>query len=357
MRSKPFSRLIASTVALLLIAGCATSPRTAQPAPGPTEPPEIVAPTTAPEAYPAAQSAYPVPADQSAYPAPDPANLAAQSAYPEPATSSTTLPGQQAGPLTLSYRLVNTYPHDPEAFTQGLVYVGNDTLYEGTGLKGQSTLREVDLTTGEVRTLHELPDDIFGEGVAVLGERIFQLTWQDCVGFIYTHEEGAFQEIGQFRMPVAAIADRPICMEGWGLTSDGERLILSDGTANLYFVDPEATASNGALTITGQVEVRDSIGPVINLNELEYINGAVYANIWFQDRIARIDPATGQVTAYLDLSDLRGSIAPEHVLNGIAYDEAGDRIFVTGKNWPSLFEIELVDEVSWTVYLPVAEAA
>jgi glutamine cyclotransferase len=349
MRSTASSRLIAFTAALLLAAGCTGSPLAAGPAPQPS--------ATADPAYPAAQ-----PADPShAYPAAGDTTLAPQGVYPQPA-ATIVVPGQQSGPPTLRYRIVNSYPHDPAAYTQGLVYMGDDTFYEGTGLEGFSSLREVDLLTGDVRTSVELDDAIFGEGVAVVGERIFQLTWQSGVGFIYDYTGGQFVRTGEFTYPPAG---RDLPREGWGLASDGQQLIMSDGSANIYFVDPEATANTGVLAITGQVEVRDPSGPVTNLNELEYINGEVYANIWQQDLIARIDPASGRVTAYIDLSGLRAQLPPAadpnlpapEVLNGIAYDAAGDRLFVTGKRWPRLFEIDIVSGVSWIVYLPVTEAA
>jgi glutamine cyclotransferase len=351
MRSTASSRLIAFTAALLLAAGCAGSPLAAGPAPQPT--------ATVDPAYPAAQ-----PADPShAYPAADTAP-AAQGVYPQPA-ATIVVPGQQSDPPTLRYRIVNSYPHDPAAYTQGLVYIGENTLYEGTGLYEASSLREVELSSGDVRTHVDLPNNIFGEGVAVVGERIFQLTWQNCIGFIYTYENAEFHEAGQFQMPIDPRTSPPKCYEGWGLATDGEQLILSDGTATLFFVDPEATATTGVLAITGQVEVRDPSGPVANLNELEHINGEVYANIWQQDLIARIDPASGRVTAYIDLSGLRSQLPPAtdpnlpapEVLNGIAYDAAGERLFVTGKRWPRLFEIDIVSGVSWIVYLPVTEAA
>jgi glutamine cyclotransferase len=361
MESKALSRLILFAAALLLAGGCAGAPIAARPAAQPTTAVDHAYPAAKPadpsHAYPAAQPADP----GHAYPAPDSATLA-QAAYPQPAVAP-AVPGQQGETAALRYRVVNSYPHDPQAYTQGLVYVGDDTFYEGTGLfEGQSTLREVELTTGNVRTKVNLAANIFGEGVAVVGERIFQLTWQNGVGFIYDYQDGAFVRTGQFSYPPAG---RDLPVEGWGLATDGQRLIMSDGTASLYFVDPEATASTGLLAITGQVEVRDESGPVINLNELEYIDGALYANIWQRDVIARIDPASGRVTGYLDLSGLRAllppstdpNLPPPEVLNGIAYDAENERLFVTGKRWPRLFEIDIVSGVSWIVYLPVAEAA
>lgn len=343
MRSTAFSRLLAFTAALLLAAGCAGAPLAAGSPPRPS--------ATADHAYPASGEADP----SQAYPASGEAAPAAEGVYPQPAAATAVIPGQQGATPVLRYRVVNSYPHDAEAYTQGLVYVGDDTFYEGTGLEGYSSLREVELATGNVRTIFPLDKTFFGEGVAVVGERIFQLTWRNGRGFIYDYQGGRFVRSGEFTYPPAG-SEFP--REGWGLATDGQQLIMSDGTATLYFVDPEATASTGVLAITRQVEVRDQGSPVANLNELEYIGGEVYANIWQQDVIARIDPASGRVTAYIDLSGLRAQLpTPGEVLNGIAYDAAGDRLFVTGKLWPRLFEIEIVSGVSWIVYLPVAEAA
>lgn len=261
----------------------------------------------------------------------------------------------------LGFRVVNSYPHDPLAFTQGLVYHDAERLFEGTGLNGASSLRAVDLQSGAVEALLPLEAEHFGEGIAVAGERIFQLTWQSRRGFIYTYADGAFTRVGEFSYPPPG---RQLPVEGWGLTFDGTRLIMSDGTANLYFIDPEETIRSGVLAITDQLEVRSSAGPLTWLNELEYINGEIYANIWQSELIARIDPATGRVRAYIDLSGLRALLPPTEygpfppeVLNGIAYDAAGDRLFVTGKRWPRLFEIDLVEPTAWRVYLPLAHSA
>jgi glutamine cyclotransferase len=226
-------------------------------------------------------------------------------------------------PVHYTYTVVNVYPHDEAAFTQGLVFEGG-FLYEGTGLYGQSTLRRVELETGNVAQLHSLPDSLFGEGITIFEDRIVQLTWKSGKGFVY--DRGSFDLLQQFEYST----------EGWGITHDGSRLIMSDGTATLYFLDPET------LQITGQVEVRDE-EPVDELNELEYINGRVYANIWKKDQIAIINPETGNVTGWIDLSGINDSEkTSENVLNGIAYDQNGDRLFVTGKRWSQLFEIELV---------------
>ncbi len=230
---------------------------------------------------------------------------------------------------TYGYRIINTYPHDPSAFTQGLVYEGG-VMYEGTGLYGQSTLRRVDLDTGHVLQQTSLASRFFGEGVAVWRDRLIQLTWQSHQGFVYGKEN--LTRIGNFSYRT----------EGWGLTSDGKRLIMSDGSETLYFLDPETFAVQGRVNVTARGE------PIKGLNELEYINGEIYANLWPSSWIAIISPETGKVTAVINLkgilqeSDIRGRNVD--VLNGIAYDASGDRLFVTGKLWPKLFEIELAAE-------------
>lgn len=224
------------------------------------------------------------------------------------------------------YRIVNEYPHDSDAYTQGLVYI-DDTLYEGTGLEGESTLRRVDLETGEVLQSHELNDDYFGEGIVVVDDLIYQLTWQNQICIVYDRE--TLEPLQTFDYQT----------EGWGLTTDGERLIMSDGSDLLFFRDPETFEQ------TGTIAVRDGDTPVPRLNELEYVEGEVWANVWQTDRIARIDPETGEVTGWIDLIGLLSPLdrlQDDGVLNGIAYDEATDRIFVTGKLWPNLFEIELI---------------
>ena len=230
-----------------------------------------------------------------------------------------------------TYEIVNIYPHDRGAFTQGLVYEEGGILYEGTGLRGRSTLRLVELETGDVLRLHSLPIHLFGEGVAVYGDQIFQLTWQSHVGFVY--DKDSFELLQEFTYPT----------EGWGITHDGQRLIMSDGTSTLHFLDPET------LEETGQIEVYDQNGPVNRLNELEYIHGEVYANVWKTDRISRIDPHTGRVTGWIDLTGLlteEDRVEPVDVLNGIAYDADNDRLFVTGKLWPKIFEIELMPKTT-----------
>ncbi len=258
---------------------------------------------------------------------PSPAPAATQSIIAAPLTmSEPPTPGATDVPIA-TYHVINTYPHDPQAFTEGLVYE-NGYLYEGTGLTGHSTLRKVKLETGEILQTTPITDPTqFGEGITIFGDKIFQLTWQSHVGFIY--DKASFARLGEFSYPT----------EGWGLTHDGQRLIMSDGTARLHFLDPQTLAE------VGHVDVYDRNGPVVQINELEYINGEVYANIWQTDRIARISPQTGQVLGWIDLT---GLLPPEErqppvdVLNGIAYDAAGDRLFVTGKRWPKLFEIDVV---------------
>lgn len=225
-----------------------------------------------------------------------------------------------------TYTIVHTYPHDPNAFTQGLIFE-DDVLYEGTGLWGRSSLRRVELETGEVLQIYELPDQYFGEGVTIYDDQIIQLTWKSRDGFVYNKD--SFELLQTFKYQT----------EGWGITHDGENLIMSDGTSTLYFWDPET------FEVVNQIEVYDDNGPVVRLNELEYIQGEVYANVWQTDRIARIDPQTGRVLGWINLKGLLSQedlTQPVDVLNGIAYDAAGDRLFVTGKLWPKLFEIELV---------------
>ena len=225
-----------------------------------------------------------------------------------------------------TYTVIDAYPHDPDAFTQGLVFE-DGVLYEGTGLWGRSTLRKVALETGQVLQSYDLASQFFGEGITVYGDKIIQLTWQSNVGFVY--DKDSFELLQQFSYPT----------QGWGITHDGERLIMSDGSSTLYFRDPETFEE------VGRVEVTDKDGPVTRLNELEYIRGEVYASVWLTDQIARIDPQTGRVVGWIDLEGLlkpEDLTQPVDVLNGIAYDAQGDRLFVTGKLWPKLFEIDLV---------------
>jgi len=252
---------------------------------------------------------------------PSPAASPQAAAAPAPAFGA-------ARPSTPIYtcRIINTYPHDPQAFTQGLVF-DNGILYESTGLLGRSSVRKVDLKTGVVVQIHRLPAQLFGEGITVFGERLIQLTWQSGVGLVY--DKRSFRLLDEFRYPG----------EGWGLTHDGKRLIMSDGTATLRFLHPDTYGEVGRITVF------DGHGPVAGLNELEYVRGEVYANVWPTSRIVRIDPATGRILAWLDLETLsrrNAAFNPDAVLNGIAYDPRGDRLFVTGKLWPNLCEIKVV---------------
>ena len=234
--------------------------------------------------------------------------------------------GQTITPQALhyDYTVINTYPHDPNAFTEGLVYV-DELLYESTGLQGSSSLRRVDLASGNVLAQVVLPWQYFGEGIAVVNNLIIQLTWQSHVGFVYDKED--FSLIGNFSNP----------SEGWGLTFDDERLIMSNGSDYLLFLD------RATFEIVDEVRVHDGNVSVGKLNELEYVNGDVYANVFQQRKIAIINPETGDVKGWIDLTGLQGALGddPEAVLNGIAYDPRGDRLFVTGKNWPLLYEIRL----------------
>ncbi|MBY0421941.1 MAG: glutaminyl-peptide cyclotransferase [Parvularculaceae bacterium] len=225
-----------------------------------------------------------------------------------------------------AYEVVAEYPHDPEAFTQGLFF-HDGKLYEGTGLVGQSTLREVELETGKVLRRIDLPPHVFGEGVAPWKDRIVTITWRNGEGYVFDRK--GFRKLRAFAYPG----------EGWGLTSDGRRLIMSDGTSALRFLDPETLAE------TGRVEVTLRGKPLKNLNELEYVDGAVFANVWQTSAVVRIDPKTGTVTGVVDLRGLRDRIgdAPgADVLNGIAWDAKKKRLFLTGKKWPKLFEVRLV---------------
>ncbi len=229
-------------------------------------------------------------------------------------------------PVNYSYHVVNVYPHDETAFTQGLV-IDNGIMFEGTGLYGNSSLRRVELETGEVLQLYALPSQYFGEGITIFDDEIIQLTWLSHKGFVYDKE--SFDLLQEFNYST----------EGWGITTDGSRLIMSDGTSTLYFLDPETFQK------IGQVEVHDN-GTVENLNELEYIQGKIYANIWLEEKIAIINPQTGQVEGWINLNGLYNmeNQDPNDVLNGIAYDATSDRLFVTGKRWSQLFEIELIPE-------------
>lgn len=228
-------------------------------------------------------------------------------------------------PKQTQARVISMFNHDPEAYTQGLEYK-NGYFYESTGLYGKSTIRKVEAKTGNVVLSKHIPETMFGEGLTIVGDSIFQLTWREQIGYIYTKK--TLEKIGEFSYNT----------EGWGLCFDGEHLIMTDGSEYLYFhtLPPEFRRVK-------QIPVYDNNGPVRKLNELEYINGYVYANIYTTDYIVKIDPTTGKIHQRIDLSN----ILPVHfkhdaidVLNGIAYDRKNNRIFVTGKNWPKLFEVE-----------------
>lgn len=236
---------------------------------------------------------------------------------------------------TFTYEVVNTYQHDPKAFTQGLIYFGG-MLYESTGQYDESTIRKVDLRSGKVVQQVQLGDDFFGEGATVFRDKLYQLTWREGTAFVYTLPDLKPEKEIRYSG------------EGWGLANDGTNLIMSDGTHVIRFVDPETFKTVRTVTVN-----REDGRPLMQINELEYVKGEIWANIWHSENpqtlgrpnhIARIDPASGKLLGWIDLS----GISPEdqrrdseNTLNGIAYDEAGDRIFVTGKNWSKLYEIKL----------------
>ena len=227
--------------------------------------------------------------------------------------------------MVYSYKIINSYPHDSNAFTQGFV-AHEGFLYEGTGIRRRSTIRRTELSTGEVLQSHTLPDSLFGEGITIFGNELIQLTWRSRTGLVY--DKRSFSVLRTFHYD----------SEGWGITHDGKRLIMSDGTAALYFLNPETFA------VTGKITVHDKKGPVTMLNELEYIRGDIYANVWRTHTIAIIDPQTGRVRGWIDLEGLTrhaGGDTTLKTLNGIAYDEKTNRMFVTGKLWPEIYEIEL----------------
>lgn len=234
-----------------------------------------------------------------------------------------------AAPVS-GYRVVNVYPHDPAAYTQGLLF-HDGFLYESTGLHGRSTLRKVKLETGEVVQRRRIDQAHFAEGLAEWEGQLVQLTWQSKIAFVYRLSDFASQRTFSY------------AGEGWGLTHDGRRFILSDGTSTLRFLDPDTFRETGRVTVT------DGGQSVAHLNELEYVRGEVFANIWYSDRVARISPESGRVTGWIDLSGLLSPTFrrnPDDVLNGIAYDAKTDRLFVTGKLWPRLFEIDIVPKPS-----------
>jgi glutamine cyclotransferase len=225
-----------------------------------------------------------------------------------------------------SYEVVNSWPHDAEAYTQGLVFY-DGSLFESTGLYGSSSLRRVELKTGKVKKKVDVAREYFAEGMTIFGDKIFQLTWQAQKGFVYDlkkfRQEGEFTYEGQ----------------GWGLTHDNHSLIMSDGTNRIRFLDPNT------FQVQRTISVYENGHPLTELNELEFIKGEIYANIWKTDRIVRIDPTTGRINAWVDMTGLHHEgdrRIPENCLNGIAYDAESDRIFLTGKRWSKMYEIRLV---------------
>jgi glutamine cyclotransferase len=232
-------------------------------------------------------------------------------------------PIDSASPTLYTYQIIKMHPHDTTAFTEGLVF-NNGVLYESTGEYGYSSLRQVNLENGDVQHDVFLPNKYFGEGITVVNDSIVQLTWRENIGFIYDKE--TFSLLGNFSYS----------SEGWGLTFNGSDLIMSDGTSKLSFLDPIT------FQMVEQVSVHDGNTPVTNINELEFINGDVYANIWMQQKIAIINPQTGTVKGWIDLTGIYQSNNLDHVLNGIAYDSQTNRLLITGKDWPNLYEITII---------------
>jgi len=241
---------------------------------------------------------------------------------------------EAGGTPEYGYQIVHTYPHDRNAFTEGLFYL-NGFLYEGTGMEGASDIRKVKLETGEVVQKHVIPEALFGEGIIAWKDRLLELTWKTELGFIYDLNTFTVQK--EFHYPG----------EGWSMTTDGKRILMDDGTAQIRFWDPETLQETGRITVTDQGR------PVEQINEMEWVKGEIYANVWMTDKIVRIDPKDGKVLGWIDCTGLltpqdRINEGPQEtdVLNGIAYDAQGDRLFVTGKRWPKLFEIKLVKKSS-----------
>lgn len=231
-------------------------------------------------------------------------------------------------PKRYGFNVVAEYPHDPEAYTQGLEFDSQGVLYESTGQRSKSSIRKVNYQNGNILQKIDLDDEYFGEGLTLVHDKVIQLTWRNNVGFIYN--KGSLAKIGDF--PYGSFK------EGWGLCFDGDRLILSDGTSRLYFLNKDTYAEEGF------IEVYDSKGPLDSLNELEYIDGKVYANVYTKDIIVIIDPKTGAVEGEINLIGIYPDKADyDNELNGIAYDHGGDRLFVTGKLWSKLYHIELIE--------------
>jgi glutamine cyclotransferase len=262
-------------------------------------------------------------ATETQQPAPPPSAQPTERLHLKGKPASTTVAQGGAIPV-LSATVVKSYPHDPHAFTQGLEFF-DGYLYESTGRQRQSTLRQTVVETGRVVKSVRLPDESFGEGLTIFHGKIYQLTWLEKIGFIY--DLRTFRKLGKFSYGT----------EGWGLTHDDASLILSDGTNRLQYIDP------ASFRVTKTLEVSAGSEAVTNLNELEFIRGEIWANVWHSDRIARIDPKSGQVTAWVDLTAIteKDPHEQEDVLNGIAWDPGRQRLFVTGKNWSKLFEIKV----------------
>ena len=246
---------------------------------------------------------------------------------PSPQSNSSSNLSQAQSPVVqYTYDVVNVYPHDPTAFTEGLQYYKGD-LYESTGLEGQSSMRRVELATGKVLQKTDVDPKYFGEGFVISGDKVIQLTYTTQIGFIYDLK--TLSQTGTWNYQG----------EGWSLTTDGTNIIMSNGTERLKYLDPST------LSVVKTLDVQQSGLPVEYINELEYINGEIWANIWRTDSVIRIDPATGNIKGWIDLSGLLSPLERNSknvdVLNGIAYDQEHDRIFVTGKNWPKLFEIKV----------------
>jgi len=233
-----------------------------------------------------------------------------------------------APPATINYNIVASYPHDTSSYTQGLIWQ-NNSLYEGTGLEGQSRLMKVDIKNGKAVQSISIDPSVFGEGITMLNDKIYELTWQSHL--VYVYDAKTFKKIKEFNWD----------HEGWGITHNGKELIISTGDSNLYFVDP------GTFKLLRIVGVSDNNGPVGNLNELEYINGSVFSNIYLTDYIVKIDPSNGHITGKIDLTGLleksgkRVDKEDGLVLNGIAFDSAKNSLYITGKKWPLLYEIKL----------------
>ena len=235
-------------------------------------------------------------------------------------------------PPAIGYRMVKEYPHDTSNFTEGLIW-RNDTIYESTGNEGESRLVRTNLNTGKEESSVHLPATDFGEGIAIIGDKIYQLTWQNHKAYVYSL--ATFKKLNEFTFPY----------EGWGMTTDGKQLIISTGSSNLYFLNPDNFQLKSTLGIT------DNYGPVSSINELEYVNGFVYANVWHEKKIIKIDLQSGKVAGVINIGDIMAQAGKkidetqpgntEKVLNGIAYDSAKNSFLITGKNWPSLFEIKL----------------